>query len=63
MAEYNTASGFAHRTSWSYSRYPLQTNELNNKGMEKVSLVKGEIAHYLIKFTHAKVHTNVSAAG
>lgn len=32
---------FAHKTSWSYSRYPAQTNELNNKGTEKVSLSGG----------------------
>lgn len=31
---------FAHKTSWSDSRYPLQTTELNKKGNEKTSLLE-----------------------
>lgn len=31
---------FAHKTSWSDSRYPLQTTELNKKGKEKTSLLE-----------------------
>lgn len=49
---------FAHKTSWLYSRYPLKTNELNNKRMEKVSLEEeGETKQCRIKLTQAEIHT------
>lgn len=39
----------AHKTSWSYSRYPLQTKELNNKVMEKVSLVEETTKQHMFR--------------